>query len=276
MVPLITHSGKLLLFTVLSLADLILTWYLLQHGDGDVYEANPVADWWLSAWGWPGLVSFKVLMVSVVGGVVAAISLRHPVLAGKVLTFACTAVAGVLFYSCTLVRQVRADDYVRQATAKAQELEQKLQVCRDYQALRKRLGWDLIHGRRTLAAAVAELAGTERGQDPGLLRVFRRRNPAWSDLALLADNLIPDVVELVQDRPDLAKEVARRLRTEFQASFGWETTALANSEEKPTLSSASGSERYGTKRFPSSRRKTFRIAQGHRPRHRRNIRWGGG
>ena len=71
-----THPRKLILFTALSLADLVLTCILLRRGGGRVYEGNPVADWWLDAWGWTGLVAFKVLAIVLATVLTAAISRR--------------------------------------------------------------------------------------------------------------------------------------------------------------------------------------------------------
>ena len=54
-----THPRKQLLFILLSLVDLALTWWLLAHSYGQVYEANPVARWWLMRYGAAGLAGFK-------------------------------------------------------------------------------------------------------------------------------------------------------------------------------------------------------------------------
>ena len=56
------HPGKLSLFLFLSLTDLFLTWRLLLQSHGQVYESNPIADWWLSNYGWSGLAAFKIAM----------------------------------------------------------------------------------------------------------------------------------------------------------------------------------------------------------------------
>src|SRR5262245_42806460 len=46
------HPRKLLLFALLSVADLTLTWALIQYGRGQFYEGNPVAAWFLRSGGW--------------------------------------------------------------------------------------------------------------------------------------------------------------------------------------------------------------------------------
>ena len=55
----IPNPGKQLLFVVLNFADLVLTAWLLSTSEGGVYEANPVARWWLVRHGWLGLAAFK-------------------------------------------------------------------------------------------------------------------------------------------------------------------------------------------------------------------------
>ena len=98
------HPGKLLLFASLSAADLCITGSLLQHGGGTFYEGNPIADAWLHHYGWVGLVIYKAIAMSIVIGACAFISLSHPRAGGLVLVFACTMVAAVVVYSCSLSR----------------------------------------------------------------------------------------------------------------------------------------------------------------------------
>src|SRR5205823_2460235 len=57
--------ASLPLFLILSVADLLLTWFLVGSGNGPVYEANPAAAWALSRFGWAGLAAVKVASVLV-------------------------------------------------------------------------------------------------------------------------------------------------------------------------------------------------------------------
>jgi hypothetical protein len=91
-----------LLFVLLSGADLALTWWLLGGSGGEVYEANPVANWWLARAGWAGLAGFKAALVLLVLGLAAVIGRHRPRAADGVLCFACAAVAAVVLYSATL------------------------------------------------------------------------------------------------------------------------------------------------------------------------------
>src|SRR5262249_13113583 len=96
------HPGKLLLFVSLSAADLWLTEGLLAHGDGWFYESNPIANAWLHAYGWTGLVIFKATSVAVVMGACLLISRSSPRASGRVLVFACSTLAVVVVYSWSL------------------------------------------------------------------------------------------------------------------------------------------------------------------------------
>ena len=94
--------GRLLIFGTLSFLDLALTYHLLQRGGGRVYESNPVANAWLSSYGWIGLALFKLLTMGLVIVVAVVLSARRPRAATSILTFACSAVALVVVYSCSL------------------------------------------------------------------------------------------------------------------------------------------------------------------------------
>jgi hypothetical protein len=96
------HTGKLLAYVTLSFADLFLTYSLLQKTDGAVYEGNPIANAWLAAYGWAGLAAFKLVTMLLVAAVAAYISFYRPQMAGRLLGFACCAVAFVVAYSCWL------------------------------------------------------------------------------------------------------------------------------------------------------------------------------
>jgi hypothetical protein len=98
----IFHPVRLTLYTVLSVADLGLTYALIQQGEGEVYESNPIAEAWLSSYGWTGLALFKLAIILIVATVAAFVSLSRPRTGGHILTFACLAVALVVTYSIHL------------------------------------------------------------------------------------------------------------------------------------------------------------------------------
>jgi hypothetical protein len=97
-----THPKKQLLFVLLSLADLVLTCRLLGHSGGQVYEANPVAQWWLARLGAAGLVYFKGADVLLVLILAAFIARTRPRAAGRILTFGCVTLVLVVLYSAAL------------------------------------------------------------------------------------------------------------------------------------------------------------------------------
>jgi Domain of unknown function (DUF5658) len=97
------HTGKILLFVLLNVCDLFLTHQLIHGSSGAVIEANPIAHATLACFGWAGLAFFKSAIVLLVSGVAIWLSCHRPDAAGRLLWFACTVLAGVVFYSCSLV-----------------------------------------------------------------------------------------------------------------------------------------------------------------------------
>jgi hypothetical protein len=89
----------LVLFCVLSLADLVLTWMLVRYGGGRIYEGNPIAHAFLANCGWTGLATFKVTTLMYVGGVSVFMSRQRLGIALLLLIFACAAVGSVVAYS---------------------------------------------------------------------------------------------------------------------------------------------------------------------------------
>lgn len=62
-----------------------------------MYEANPLANWWLSRHGWLGMASFKAAVVLAVVGLTAVLARSRPRMAGSVLGL-------VVLYSLALCR----------------------------------------------------------------------------------------------------------------------------------------------------------------------------
>ena len=90
--------GGLVLFGVLSLLDLYLTWQVIQRS-GRIYEANPIAGAWLREFGWQGLIVFKIAAMTVLAASVFILYRRRPLTAAAVVVFACLAVGSVALYS---------------------------------------------------------------------------------------------------------------------------------------------------------------------------------
>jgi Domain of unknown function (DUF5658) len=102
------HSGKMLAYVTLSLADLYLTYALVQNSGGLIYESNPIANAWLARYGWTGLALFKLAAMLLVTLAVAYIACYRPQTADRILRFACCAVAFVVVYSFWLINSCSA------------------------------------------------------------------------------------------------------------------------------------------------------------------------
>jgi hypothetical protein len=96
----------LFVFTMLSVADLTLTWLLIEYSGGRVRESNPVAHAWLIDFGWHGLVWFKAITMLVVVTVVLVLVRYRPRTGLWLVTFACLAVGGVVLYSYQMLHRV--------------------------------------------------------------------------------------------------------------------------------------------------------------------------
>jgi hypothetical protein len=231
MTSLTPHPRKLLLFALLSVADLALTWWLLTHSDGVAYEANAVANWWLARFGWLGLACYKASAVLVVAGLCAAIAQRRPVAAGRVLLVGCAVSGAVVAYSAALgSRVVWGGPAAREALAAQQvaahqrqmngQTREKLGKNEAYEALRDELRDDLVAGRCSLEDAAARLARTELVNDPDWRRGVLRIEGDRPGDQLVATLLIRSAVLALDAQPARAWRLALRLEREFEAAFG--------------------------------------------------------
>ena len=81
---------------VLSLLDLLTT-YVLLYSYSEVYEANPVAQWFFHRWNIFGMTMFKFALVGTVVAACEIIERYRPGWGKVVMVFACIA-AGVVVY----------------------------------------------------------------------------------------------------------------------------------------------------------------------------------
>lgn len=88
---------KFALFLALSACDFLLTYFVITHGDGVVYENNPVAEQALQTGGWAGMAALKAAAVILVLGIAVYVHRRRPHVAQRVLTVACAAVAFAVY-----------------------------------------------------------------------------------------------------------------------------------------------------------------------------------
>jgi hypothetical protein len=211
--------GKQLLFALLSVADLALTWWLLDRPDGPAYEGNPVARWWLLNHGWLGLAAFKAAVVLLVLLLATAVARWRPRAAGRLLTFGCATLALVVLYSASLSRVVaRQEREVAACRARSWALDREVRRGADYRAALAGLGEDLCAGRCTLRQAAQRAAATERGQDPAWRRALAARYPGRDTQECFAANVIGHV--LWSRLADPQGVLARKLEREFRRTYG--------------------------------------------------------
>lgn len=236
---------KLSLFAILSSLDLLLTWLLLQYGDGAVYESNPVANWWLAHGGWLGLAGFKFGVVALVGCLCAVISLYQPRAGRLILSFACSILLVVVLYSSAVAGYVGVQTELQEARVipspeeSAWKLERQLRGDKEYRALREHLSKELIGGRDTLREAVAKLAASEMGHDARWLKILHLNYPDLPDEVCLAANFMEFTLDFLENHPSTA--AAPRLEAEFQALYRirpprlWGVSLVWKGEKKQEL-----------------------------------------
>lgn len=220
------HFGKVSLFALLSLADLFLTWLLLAQGEGQIYESNPLARWWLERHGWLGLVAFKLSTTLLVVGLAMTISASRPRTGGWVLVFACSVLALVILYSSSLAGFIsrpadspEGGDLERQAE-RDRFLDQRIKDIKEYNKVSIDVQDQWLGERCTLAQAVQQLARTANARNADWLRVMHGHYPHCTTEQCLAANLLDHALALLESDPSAYRRVVPRLVTEYQAAYG--------------------------------------------------------
>jgi hypothetical protein len=205
----LSHKRRTLVFVVLSSLDLLLTWRLLETSDGQVYESNPIASWFLVYTGWLGLVGFKAVAVLFASGLTTMLTCLRPRMGGFILSLACVIVGGVVVYSSSLVGCLTSHNNRDPVVAFQQgnnSLTEELNAQRAYRHLLSELRDDLLARRSSLAEAVRRLRESERGQDERWLQLLRDRHPGLTDDACLAANLVEFTTHSLEGAPPSIQE----------------------------------------------------------------------
>lgn len=245
------HARKLLLFAGLSAADFGLTWYLLRQRTGPIHEANPLASWLLDEGGWSGLAAFKAATALVV--VAAAFALdrcsRSTVSAtvgrkgGYVLVLACAVLTLVVGWSAALSVSLATrtsgliDPELVSLMQHEDQIVRGIDIAATYRVSLTRLSKELSEDRVRLDDAVAELASTERANDPEWQATIFRLFPMPTFHQALAAHLGHHALTDVRlTAPNRVSEVADRLTLAFHEAYpspAVERTGLALFEPYP-------------------------------------------
>jgi hypothetical protein len=224
------HPGKQALFVLLSLADLALTCWLLARSGGQLYEANPVASWWLARHGAVGLACFKSAVVLLVLALVVVIARRRPCAAGRILSFGCASLVLVIGYSISLCRTALLTPQERRTAALAEANREIDTINRQTQAeLRRReparafmaeLRKGLLEGRINLREAANRLAASDMGRDPAWLRLLAVLHRDRPEAERIGAFVLLNFVGTEATQSEGARQVALRLEREFKLVFG--------------------------------------------------------
>ena len=102
----ILFTVEVIVYALLSFADLILTTFLLRFGGGGVYESNPIARSWLESFGWKGLITFKLVSSTLVAFVSLVIYYYRPRLGMAIIALGCLVMGIVVAYSSNLLDKI--------------------------------------------------------------------------------------------------------------------------------------------------------------------------
>jgi len=218
--------GRLAAFAALGAADFLLTAYLLRHGGGGAYEANPLARWVLRQHGWLGLAGFKTATMGVAAVLALVVAWHNPPLGRRLLTACCLALAGVVVYSTVLTVRVRrgpealAGADAAPILAQSRRIDARLRLSEDYRAVVESVVDDLERGSCNLDDGVDRLAGTAMAQDPAWFNTLRALySPIEDPRPLLAASLVQHTLIRQLGRPGF-RPLLERLRQDYRSTFG--------------------------------------------------------
>jgi hypothetical protein len=258
---------------MLSLADLGLTWLMVERLDG-ASEANPLAARILEQFGWIGLALHKLGCVGVVLGIAAILVKRRPRLGRLVVRVGCGSALVVVGYSMWLLLSPSGllswsdelDQAERQAVnLRRLHLEQHRFV--DYSQDLTKL---LARGEIALPTAASSLNNFLTSCDHDPLRYLPELFDELRGEACLAAYLVHKVGWELSDDPDQAQQRLEVLAREFahyrvplpeqvRASFAPATVWVSFRTDSPSQydalpSSAETSQAAGASARPSARR----------------------
>ena len=100
-------QGWIILFLILSIADLVVTYWLLSYSP-TFYESNPVANWFFKKWNFAGMTFFKFGVVAVVVVISEFVERKRPGTGKFVLILGSIVTAAVVAYSVRLYSTYRS------------------------------------------------------------------------------------------------------------------------------------------------------------------------
>jgi hypothetical protein len=223
----------MVIFGCLSVADFLLTWWLLERSRTGAYEGNPLARWCLLKYGWTGLAAFKSVLVVVFGALALVVFRARRRAAERLMTFACVTLAAVVFYSGSLLamspRARAAPKEDKSADAPPPEWAEEMRRNVTHARFLDGLCEDLIAGRRTLDEAVDVLAETPRARQTRWLRQLASTYDCDSARKCLAAYLLTHAEGYCRDvHPLQFRAIAPRLRAAFHAEHGPLPSSVVN------------------------------------------------
>jgi hypothetical protein len=215
---------KLVAFTLLSACDFIITYLLLSHSKGMVYESNPVANESLQQGGWIGLAAFKAAIVCVVAVIATYLFYRRPRVAHDLLAIACGALVVAVLSGTTIAftfARARHDETMSilvSGPLPRDPLADKRNS--EYVHLMDDAGIRLVAKEFNLAQGAEYVRMASLSQGPAWFDSLRQTYPGLTDdRALLAANLVQHTVNSRLGTPSAAV-LAEELESDFRRFYG--------------------------------------------------------
>lgn len=98
----IHHPQETIVLLVVSGLDVVMTYTLLNRGDGGFTESNPFARYFLDRWGMAGMAYFKLAMTCLVVVITQIVARKNSALSRQVLEISTLIIVAVVIYSVGL------------------------------------------------------------------------------------------------------------------------------------------------------------------------------
>jgi hypothetical protein len=168
---------------------------------------------------------FKFAMVALIGGLALFISFYRPRTGSRILVFACSVTAFVVFYSLYLHRSivVASEDPVEDIAALDREnfsLDLEARKAYYFRTTLHQLAAAVARGRTPLVDAVNVLSNYDRPADPPWLQHYRQNFPGRSNREYCAVQIIREALALLEQGSPQEKQLSAMLQSNYQTLFG--------------------------------------------------------
>ena len=220
------YTIALLLFVLLNLSDLILSCFLFSQHSQWAHESNPIANWFLSHLGFPGMTAFKIAIVGLTLVAVTRVRRDRPQLAQATLWTGCVILLAVVIHSVSLAQ--RLGDYSAHFAQQHEQRELLKRECELAKARQKLLtdyAQLVKQGSLSLSEAVNALkrqSVTDAGWRKSLNATFAHCSTEQQLAFVLCLHISSSLDDSTSQTSGVFEELERELAQHFSSSRqGW-------------------------------------------------------